>query len=561
MKSQPAPSFLQALALIVVISTIYLFGLDNPYIPSNGDEAPYLNITRNLIEQQQWLPLQSDTEALNNTKPPLLFWQGRLSAQIHGEWQLWSLRVVSVVYSLLIGLLLAVFCRFWAGNWRTALFAFAIYFSFLTTFRYGRPFLTSAPESFWVFLTLLIYFYSRVEPNRQSAWLWLLPMAISSGIGLLYKSFALLFPLLLTIGLLEWHRLNWRIDKALWNSFWFYLLYGGLALLLFASWFLFDPSPQAIWQDFILGENFQKLEQQDSYWQQLLFGPDNAIRSIVLGLLYNSGFLLAACLWVFIYLIIRWKHLDSQTQALLIAVGAFMLFFSIPSQRSSRYLLPIMPFAALLIARYRHIIPGWFALISASLAFAYLAFLALASLSLQLQLPQSWWPSVAINLMLLSCLLFWIHSWRHRARGLSVLITVSLAGFLATSLFLQPFNGPLSHFQKLSEIETKTPVQVPVRFVHKEEYWRLRLPGFAVQPYYDVPRWSEQKVHQLQGLYILQLPLQQQPKCTQCIILDRALSLNTRLNNDELKRLQTLDWSVFFRWAYLLKNEPKSLSG
>ena len=63
------------LALVFVAAALYLFGLDSPYAPTNGDEMVYIHIARMTAESGHWLPLQSELLGTRNTKPPLLIWQ------------------------------------------------------------------------------------------------------------------------------------------------------------------------------------------------------------------------------------------------------------------------------------------------------------------------------------------------------------------------------------------------------------------------------------------------------------------------------------------------------
>lgn len=62
------------IALVFLAGGLYLFGLDSPYAPTNGDEMVYIHIARMTAESGHWLPLQSELIDTRNTKPPR-WWQ------------------------------------------------------------------------------------------------------------------------------------------------------------------------------------------------------------------------------------------------------------------------------------------------------------------------------------------------------------------------------------------------------------------------------------------------------------------------------------------------------
>ena len=92
---------------------------------------------------------------------PLLFWQGIASTNWGRSFDLWHLRFPTVVYTFLIGLLVFLLGRRLAGNTETGLVAALAYLGFFATYRYGRPFLTNAPEVFWLFVPFFALLYWR----------------------------------------------------------------------------------------------------------------------------------------------------------------------------------------------------------------------------------------------------------------------------------------------------------------------------------------------------------------------------------------------------------------
>ena len=142
------------LALVFLAAALYLFGLGSAYAPTNGDEMVYIHIARMTAESGHWLPLQSEIVDTRNTKPPLLFWQAIAAGNWGHHWSLFALRLPSIIYTFVTTAVLAFFAHRISGQVRTACLAAALYLLFFSTFRYGRVYLTSAPETFWLALPM-----------------------------------------------------------------------------------------------------------------------------------------------------------------------------------------------------------------------------------------------------------------------------------------------------------------------------------------------------------------------------------------------------------------------
>ena len=142
--------------LLTLAVAVYFFGLGGQYVPTNGDELVYAHIARVTAATGHWLPLASELNNMRNTKPPLLFWQAMVASDWGRNWQLFALRLPSVIYTLLITAAIAFTVRGITQSTRKGLMAACIYLAFFCTFRYGRPYLTSAPETFWLFLPVLL---------------------------------------------------------------------------------------------------------------------------------------------------------------------------------------------------------------------------------------------------------------------------------------------------------------------------------------------------------------------------------------------------------------------
>ena len=373
-KSPLARTDIAWLAIVFVAAALYLYGLGSPYAPTNGDEMVYIHIARMTAESGHWLPLQSELVGTRNTKPPLLIWQAMVAGGWGQWWSLAALRLPSVLYTFATTALLAFFAHRLqsdvAKRLRTACIAAALYLLFFSTFRYGRAYLTSAPETFWLALPMWWVLWQRLRPAEQQrlGWRAATLLGLAMGLGSAYKSFALVAPAaasvwaawLLTAPRITWPLL-WRTSLQLaWSTL--------LGVGLFALWFVLDPDPAAVWQEFVVAENAGKMSGGQGYWQAALYGaypmwtqlfayPANGgLLALVVG-----GFGLWA-LWQ-----LR-RHgllagLQVPQRVLLVWLLVWLVVFTIPSQRSERYLIPAMPAIAIAMALVWERIPRlWYGL-------------------------------------------------------------------------------------------------------------------------------------------------------------------------------------------------------
>ncbi len=373
-----------SLALLLLAAGLYFFGLGSFYAPTNGDEMVYIHIARLTAESGHWLPLVSDLGHMRNTKPPLLFWQALVAGDWGAHWSPFALRLPSVAFTLLSAAAVAWATRRLSSNWRTACLAAVIYLAFFSSFRYGRVYLTSAPETFWLALPMWALLWSqlptpgavnigptwlaRAAPWRaQAALLWFGAFGLCMGLGLLYKSFALVAPAAATLWCALLAGQPWRLRHLLrstlavaWST--------GLALGVFALWFALDPDPAAVWQEFVVGENAGKMAGAQGYWHAALWG-DYPLWTQLLAYCENAGllfFVVVGLAWAGGRALLKgqpWAKATPAQRTLWLWLLVWLLIFSIPSQRSARYVIPAMPALAVLLALYwERLARGWFLL-------------------------------------------------------------------------------------------------------------------------------------------------------------------------------------------------------
>ena len=486
---------------------VYAFGLGGQYIPTNGDELVYIHIARQTAESGHWLPLVSDLPNMRNTKPPLLFWQaiaaGNLPSLVAGSWgghwTLFWLRLPSLVYTLLLTALVG------AAVWRIsqertrALMAACIYLAFFSSFRYGRPYLTSAAESFWLFLPVFSLLWFSTQKNLAEAPLQklheVLLVGLAWGLGLLYKSFALIAPVAaafwLAVVLVQPH---WR-----WRSFVKTSLCVAasalVALGIFGLWFAIDPDPIAVWKEFVVGENMGKMGDRLGYWHEALYGGGSSLWAQALSYAENAGFLFGVVIGLGV---VAFKQRDGL--GALVRMGqarlphhvliflawlcVWWLVFMLPSQRSARYVIPAMPALAILVALYwERIARGWFVVSLALLGIAAVVMgrigWTLHALGISSAL-QAGIFGVLLAAILATCVMGGLRANLTRA----CTVTACLLFYGAFGLLTAPLDGESGRYGLGVQASLKNQrIAVPSNFNAQWERFEFLLPGNRITPF------------------------------------------------------------------------------
>ncbi len=574
--------------LLALAIAVYVFGLDGQYIPSNGDEMVYAHIARMTAETGHWLPLASALEGTRNTKPPLLIWQAMVAGDWGQHWQLWALRAPSLIYTLLMAAAVGWTSRLITRSTRDGLIAACVYLAFLSTFRYSRPFLTSAPETFWLSLPMLGLLWQRSQattpntgvntPYRTPGWALHALFGMGLGLGLAYKSFALIAPAAAAWWLallLSAPQVNLRVvlHTTLRVSF-----SAALALGVFALWFVLDPDPVAVWQEFVVAENAGKFTDEHNYWREALLGGGSSIWAQLLAYAVNAGLL------AFVVIGLAWMGLKKiratglraplapHTAILLAWVAVWLVVFTLPSQRSARYVIPAMPAVALLIAlNWQRIARGWFMPTLLLSAFIGLVLGRIAWVGHGLGLFSTGeFSAVLIALGLGAVTLVVCLTKPDWSRSGAVL--ASLLVYATFNLTVAPLDGPLGRYA--AEVSAALPPQariaVPNSFNGQFERFQFLLPGQHTFAPYDTEARAAARVvpgstptspaQQLHGLlikhdaviWIQAEPTGAEPPCAPgCRILGQRWLLKSRYLSGEV-RLDNLwqpqDWLFKREW-------------
>ncbi len=527
--------------LLLAVFT-YFYALDSPHIPKNGDEYVYAHITRFTAYSGHLLPLQSQLHEMRNTKPPLLFWQGIASTRWAKDWGLLTLRYPSVIYTLLTAGL--AFLLGWkvSGRLETGGLACLTFLSFFNIYRYGRPFLTEAPVTFWTFLPFFAFLFWQPVALESRVFMPLL-LGLGLGVGLLYKSFALVIPVILAFSWWYLDHRGYRVGAFLTKDAGKLAIMATVSLALFSVWFLLDPNPMAIVQEFVWKENLGKFDPQGlGYMTQLLKGV-SSVWGLALGYLVNAGLLVFPVMVLFWVSYKRRHQLGEAEKMLWIWVASLFLFFSLPSMRSNRYLLPAMPALAVLCAlNWDRITRKAFV---ASLLAAGAAIAAMTYLSLRLQFnvggvrlfPVTYWLLLGVTSMLVLLGLFVPEFARPSVPCVALLLCLCLA------VALRPLDGPLGRYSPDTQQYVRgKQVWVPCNFRAVDEGYRLLLPGADVHGYRDDGSVTLDSLDTRYAMFAIRQPLAA-TETSGLRLIGQRLEIHSRLSSREL--LDMLRGNVF----------------
>jgi len=536
----PAPATatsanLAAWICLLLAGFLYFFALGSDHAATNGDELLYAQITRLTAATGDWLPLQSQVERHRNTKPPALFWQGIVSTGWGKQWDLWHLRYPNVIYTLGIAAMVFFLGRKLGGGTATGVLAALVYLCFFGTYRYGRVFLTSAPETFWLFLPFCLLL---LRPNRDRGigWIAAFLFGILFGFALLYKSFALAVPA--AAGLAWWtmHGRGYRFVEWLKRDAFQIALAGIVSLAVFCLWYWLDPQRHLILSDFVLDENVGKFNTDgENYFANLLWGDSSIWRNVV-SYPINAGLLAPAVIAVIILALRRRREMQSEEKLLWFWMITMFVVFSLPNQRDERYLLPGMPALAVLCALYWMRIPVWLLEVSL-LAVAVIALgLGWGGTILTKEVgegalfPWYFWFVVATTIV------FSLAALARSSAARTTILPAILLLYLAFGLFLTPFDGPRGLYDAESrEFAYGRRVAVPINFGAREEVYRFLLPGCDVQPYKLKNGADPEKLRAEYRAFVVSLPLSDDSieKHPALRVVGTRLNIIDRFNNEE----------------------------
>lgn len=465
---------------IIALST-YLFGLGSIYVPRNGDEWVYVDITRMTAANGHWLPLRSDMADMVNTKPPLLFWQGILSTDWGAHWSLWMLRWPGVLWTFLTAALCGLVA--WRASGRDPVrgtIAALIYLAFFSTFRWGRPYCTYPIDTFFAFLGFFVLLWWRPK-SFDSRFVVPTVLGILASLCMLSRSVVQLLPVGMGFAVWHMHARGWKVRAFLWRSAPGLAWIAVLSLGVFALMFLAHPDPAALWNESIHVEVGDKVRPSAGSWLLEFVWGDTSVWRLAFGWFENAGLLAFPLFGVMVE---AWKHRREATEderLLWLWVLVTFVVFSVPSVRSGRYLLEAMPALAVVMAlRYHHVGRNAF-MLSVGVSMAVMAGVGWVSALLAREIGVSafdWWHFPLIVAAIgLGAVAFVRPAWTVPCTApLALFVMLSLSGLLSV------FDAPLGTFdQRTIEAVKGRVVWVPETWRASAEMHRFLLPGAEIR--------------------------------------------------------------------------------
>ena len=535
-------TYRNALFILLLGVFTYLYGLDSRFAPKNGDEYPYMHIVRMTADAGAWLPLQSEMDGIKNTKPPLVFWEGIASTTWGSDWSLFALRWPSVLYTGLTAFFLFIAVARFSGKKQTGLLGALVWLSFFASYRYGLPFLTDPPEVFWLSLPFFALLYWG-RAAFESKILFPLLAGASFGMALLSKSFAYIVPAAFALGLFYWRWREWSIPKVLLKDLYKVILITLLALGVFALWFVLDPFPEAVWKEFVLGENAGKFEARNSHYLLDLVRGGDSLWMLALTTLANAGLFTFVLISALLQCWRERRFLSLEESLLLLLVLAFFIVFSLPSQRSGRYLLPVMPAFAVLIAIYWERLPLWGFRIALLLQLILLSALSWVGGNLQLSnflgQPGIWnyslwhWGFMGTSIALVLLGIF------NQDRSKVIALAGCFLCYCALTTSLSPLEGALGRYsQSTIEGVAGKDLWVPCDYRAKDEEYRLLLPGATLHGYLAKDATQIDLLTSTYPLVAVQSAIGVEPAlCASCEIVGKRMEMRARHSDAEIQAI------------------------
>jgi 4-amino-4-deoxy-L-arabinose transferase-like glycosyltransferase len=417
----------------------------------------------------------------------------------------------------------------------------------------------------------------RLLPSSDGiGWLAFTLMGVAMALGSAYKSFALVAPAAATVWcawLVSAPRFQWPLAirttlGVTWSA--------TLAVGIFASWLLLDPDPAAVWQEFVLGENAGKMSNAQGYWHAAFFGV-YPMWTQLLAYPANAGLLFFTVLgvvWVGLARAFKRQTYAQLTPAqciLLAWLAVWLIVFTIPSQRSERYVIPAIPALAILTALVWEKIPRLAFWVTLGIIVPALVMLARITWVMgEMQIASS--QQVTMTLIAACAGLtgatagFLINKWLRAASLLAC-----LAVYASFSLMVEPLSAPTAGYSAEAKEQVRGKrVAVPNGFTGQYERYRFVLPAAKVVPYDaegrntgayqpDMPPTERLAylLDQFDAVVWLQGDLSQtEPSCVpQCKLLGKRWHVKSRHKAGEVtlgNLWQPQEW--LFRHEWLVKN-------
>ena len=323
------------LAVIALSSIFLLWRLgDEPL--QDYDEATYAQVVHEALADGNFISFTYGG-ADYFKKPPLMFWLMGASESVLGETP-FAMRLPFALSGIaLISVLIALAYEA-SGDLLVAALAGAIALTTGPLMETARQVRMDVPVTFCI--VAAVYFFLRGLRDKR----WFLVFGLFAGLAVLIKSVIASFAFLAAFFILLFLR---RFSVLKEKYFWYGI---GVSLLVALPWHSAETVRYgwAFWQQYI-GVEVLDRTQQNLFWTVTVTNSDlwNYIQQFFEPWLTVFFFCLA-------YVALRWKFLEERTHAVILASSAtlfsMLAVFLIAVTKAPTYLIPLYPFAALIIA-------------------------------------------------------------------------------------------------------------------------------------------------------------------------------------------------------------------
>jgi hypothetical protein len=235
------------------------------------------------------------------------------------------------------------------------------------------------------------------------------------------------------------------------------------------------------------------------------------------------------------------RFLSSQEVLLFLLIGAFLVVFSLPSQRSGRYLLPVMPAFAAVIALHWERLPLWGFRIA--LILQCIVLIVLTYLGANLELSQfavdsaAWTYSYAHWLLMSAALLIAVWGFLRPKQSKAFALMGCFLIYCALTSSLGPLEGQLGRYssEAIAQVKGKD-VWIPCDYRAKDEEYGLLLPGARLHGYLAKDAGNVNGLISTYPLVAVHVPLGVKPEiCESCQIVGQRMEMRARHSDEEIK--------------------------
>lgn len=326
------------LPLILLAALTFFIGLGHAAI-ADSDEAFYAEAAREMVESGDWLTPHFNYQP-RFQKPILYYWLTAATFAVTGPSEAGA-RLWSACAGLGLVLVTAACARRWYDD-DTALVAGAIAATNFGYFALSGMALPDLPLAFFITLGIFAAFMATLE-NHRTPRRWLVLSAVSLALGFLTKGpLALVLPAIVVVPLLLIERRRLQLSAA--DLIVALLVFVAIAVPWYAAMWAHHGS--AYLEGFFIGDNLER------------FATDrfNEPRPLWFYVPVIAGGLLPwtplTLLWIgpIVQVLQRRRDVSTIELRLLLWAGLPLLFFTASIGKQPRYILPILPPLAILLA-------------------------------------------------------------------------------------------------------------------------------------------------------------------------------------------------------------------